>query len=140
MGFQRTPRIRRMTFDEGSDFPGLVMKIGGLSLDEWHSLKYPEAFDLFADRLMEWNWEDENGGPVPPTREGVGSLDAEDMRTLIGVWADTVATRRVVDPLLVTVDDGTSQPSTNGSSGAGTPDTSFEGSIPMSDTGSPSAN
>ena len=89
--FNPGPRVRRIEFDDTTPFPGLWMRVGGMSFDEWLDLKVGEAVKLFADRLLEWNWVDDTGEPVPCTREGVGSLDASDVATVVSAWSDRVA-------------------------------------------------
>ncbi len=98
-GYDGGRKIRKMTFDEGSDFPGLWLRTKGMTIDEWMGLAYPEALELFVERLVEWNWEID-GEPTPPTLDGVKQLDASDIRTLISVWSDTCAARRDANPLV----------------------------------------
>lgn len=119
-GFNPGPRVRRIEFDDTTPFPGLVIRVGGLTLDEWVGLgRVSDAADLFAERLVEWNWENSDGA-VPPTREGFGQLDVSDARTLIASWVDNVAEVRR-DPLAGAAGNGTGPP----------PDPELEAGMPM---------
>lgn len=89
-----------MVFDSDTDFDGLVMRVGGVTVAEWGELKMSDAPTLFGERLVEWNWVDDDGDPVPASPEGVGSLDAGDVRTLVRLWLDHVAEVRPKFPLL----------------------------------------
>ena len=66
-------------FDEGTEFAGVWFRCKGISVAEymnangWDALS---AVEMMADRLLEWNLEDENG-PLPPTRETVQQLPTD---------------------------------------------------------------
>ena len=121
MGYRLTPRARHILFEDDTDFPGLDMRAHGITLGEWQELKFPAAFDLFADRLIEWNLEDERGNPVPPTREGVRSVDAGVVKAILFNWVDH-STGVFRSPL----DDDT-----GGGQGSDPPDPAIEATIPM---------
>lgn len=82
-------RIRRITYGDDTDLAGLVIRIGGVSFGEWMTAgPWAQALDLFVDRLVEWNYVDDDGRPVPATREGVTSsaVDAALLKTVVADW------------------------------------------------------
>jgi len=59
----------------------------GASADELRS-----AFVLFGDSVViEWNLEDDDGEPLPPTGAGFMTLPPAFCTAVIGAWADSVA-------------------------------------------------
>jgi hypothetical protein len=48
------------------------------------------TFELFMDRLVAWNLEDEQGLPVPVTREAVEAEDDDMVQAVIKRWTDAV--------------------------------------------------
>jgi hypothetical protein len=85
-------RVRRISYGQDTDMPGLWLRVGGLSLSEWMEAKWnADLYQLFADRLVEWNMVDENGEPVPCTIDGLKQVDASMIRTLIADWMNRVA-------------------------------------------------
>jgi hypothetical protein len=50
-----------------------------------------EAFDAFASILVSWNVEDDDGNPVPATKDGLYSLDFEFLATVMTAWSEKVA-------------------------------------------------
>lgn len=65
-----------------------------------------ELFAGFAERLVEWNLEDDGGAPVPATLEGVQDQDMDFMLPLIMTWMDAVASVDI--PLPQASGDGSS--------------------------------
>lgn len=45
----------------------------------------------FADSLVEWNLEEEDGSPIPMTYEGVAGLEPSFLKMLIAAWSKAVA-------------------------------------------------
>ncbi len=83
-------RVRRITYGDDSELAGLVLRIGGLSMGEWLThTAWEAALPLFAERLIEWNWVDGiTGAPVPATPEGVATVDAALLKTVVADWLD----------------------------------------------------
>lgn len=111
MGFQPKQKIYRLNFED-PEFNGLVVMaksapigmvldliglahVGDISQIDPEQLKQIEGlFDLFADRLEEWNVEftsgPQKGRPVPATREGVRSQDGDFVIAIILAWIDAI--------------------------------------------------
>lgn len=92
MGFRRNtgPRPRKIIFDQG-ELEGLWVRAHGVTVKEYVGLRtYTQHFELFADRFLEWNWADEDGNDLPPTRESLDLLDVADLKTIVDTWADMV--------------------------------------------------
>lgn len=123
MTFQPGRRIHRLVFDEDTIFPGLELRVHGITVDEWtRGLSLRESVDLLMARLVEWNWVDDNGDPVPLTPEGFASLDMGDMYQLARQWMAAVTVRRSGDPLDLPASPDQADR---------TPDPEFEASMPM---------
>lgn len=103
MGYKRTAKKYELVFDQDSgDFAGLELTLKGLSIGKY--LKIAELaesasdgqgdlgplFTAFADALISWNLEDDNG-PVPATFEGVQEQELDFVMTLITKWLTSVA-------------------------------------------------
>lgn len=104
--FKREKRHYRLTF-EGSPLDGLVVVIGGvpvgtmLQMAEMAALVdsfTPEnigtlglMFQILSDSIVEWNLVDDDDQPVPPTMEGVRSLDLDEAMLLIQQWMQHTA-------------------------------------------------
>lgn len=91
--FRRARRLpRRIVFAEDHHvFPGLELRITGFTVGEWLDFTVGEMVAAFADRLIEWNWVDaDTGEAVPATPEGVTSIDAQDLATLVAEWKTRV--------------------------------------------------
>ena len=102
-------RVRKISYGDDTEFPGLWLRVGGLTIDEWTEATTESVIALFIDRLVEWNWVDEHGDPVPTTAEGVGRLDAAAVRTLAMDWL-----RRAADLLPLGRTAATATVSSNG--------------------------
>lgn len=66
----------------------------GLSGDSATEVKVETAnmlFAGFADRLVSWNLEEDDGTPVPATLAGVQDQDMGFMIALISTWMDAVS-------------------------------------------------
>ncbi|HEX7134079.1 MAG TPA: hypothetical protein VF228_15995 [Iamia sp.] len=91
--FRRSTRIpRRITFDDDHHvFPGLEMRIHGLTVGEWLEWTFGDLFAAFCDRLIEWNWvDDDTGEPLATTKEALTEIDSADMATLLAEWRKRV--------------------------------------------------
>jgi hypothetical protein len=96
-GYRRQRTVFNLTFP---DFDGLVVSIRGqntgetLSLFENRAKSDVEATKYmiitFANSLIEWNLEDEDGVKVPTTVEGIESLDLPFVQELIDAWVTAV--------------------------------------------------
>lgn len=62
-------------------------------------------FDEFATALLSWNLEDDDDQPVPATRDGLLSLDIQDVMVIILAWFDA----------MLSIGEGLGKGSTSGS-------------------------
>jgi hypothetical protein len=105
-GYRRARNILKLRFEE-EEFNGLEVMMKpvdvGMYLNIAHLAKIvgsqvrPEDMDrlndlfvAFADHLISWNLEEEDGTPVPATFEGVKSYEIDFMLRIIGAWLSTV--------------------------------------------------
>jgi hypothetical protein len=80
-----------MTFEDG-ELEGLWVRAKGFSVSEFLDTNtFTEQLDLFGLRLVDWNWEYDDGTPIPPVRESFDELDQSDIRTVVGHWWETCA-------------------------------------------------
>ena len=86
--FQRTARVYRIEFGEGNEFEGLIVKVNGATVAEvMPALTDDKAImELFAGHLVEWNLDDENGDPVPVTRDAVMGQDLRMIFSVAYAW------------------------------------------------------
>lgn len=98
MGYKRNPKVYKLTFDETTDWPGLEVQVRTLTMGQLVSVWSGEGggtsvrtFELFMDRLVGWNLEDEKTGePVPVTREAVEAEDDDMVNAIVKKWTDAV--------------------------------------------------
>jgi hypothetical protein len=95
VGFDLSRRRIRLVFDDPA-FAGLEVRVRSAGVDEL-AAAYAVArdtatpadaialADTFAGVLIDWNVE-QDGKPVPPTREGVGCLDYGDLLRIFAAW------------------------------------------------------
>ena len=106
-GFKR--KVYKLKWPEGHDLHGLEVATKGLSVEatfEMASLAAGLAaessteakvatanklFAGFADRLVSWNLQEDDGSPVPATLAGVQDQDMSFMISLISTWMDAVS-------------------------------------------------
>jgi len=98
MGFKRERKARRIVFEPGTEFAGLELRAYGLTIEEWIETDNEALPVLFGEKLIEWNWEDDDNNPVPPTEEGIKTLDASDIRSLATHWFQKCSVRVPLDP------------------------------------------
>lgn len=102
MGFQRKRKIYKLDF-AGTEYDGLVVKVGGLTTGEYLELVTLAApgvensedetagmLRMLAGHLKSWNLE-EDGEPIPATFEGVKSNDLSMNMAIITAWTDALA-------------------------------------------------
>ena len=106
-GYVRKRRVYRLRFED-EELEGLVVKVrstsvGGLlefmgflamGTDDEPTAedvaKVAALFEGFAEVLVEWNVEGEDGQPVPATLEGVRTQDADFVMDIMRVWFQAV--------------------------------------------------
>lgn len=116
MGFQRRRKVYKLDFS-GTEYEGFEVRVSGLTTGEYLDIVGAAATDqnsketqtmlrLFAKHIVSWNLEDEDGDSVPPSYEGVKSMEFTMVMFVINAWTDA----------LVTVPDGVGKESKNGAS------------------------
>lgn len=108
MGYRRPAKRFRLTFDERHELHGLevvtksvpigviltVMRAAGAGMNRKPTVEDVEGvstlFDTLGDALIEWNYEDDNGDPVPATPDGLRSLDLDFVTMLSMEWVEAV--------------------------------------------------
>lgn len=111
-GYKREARVYQLNFD-GTEFEGLVVKAKSISTAKLMQLmklavRFSEEnggtkrqfgsedfeaieglLDGFGEALVDWNLEDDDG-PVPATREGLGKQDFDFAFGIIMPWLNAV--------------------------------------------------
>lgn len=117
MGYQRKKRYHLVFDDEEFDglevttkpVPlGVYLRMKALILAEITEEVIEELFGEFAKILDSWNYEDDDGHPVPATYEGLRSLDIEFAKAIVRAWNAAMTAVAEVDdaPLPEASDDG----------------------------------
>lgn len=109
MGYVRDKTFR-LTWDDDTEFAGLEVRAKSLSIDNFLRVaplmelagkdrdgfsaddmaQIDEIFTVFAGALVDWNLEQEDGTPVPATREGLGRQDLAFGLAVAMQWLKTV--------------------------------------------------
>lgn len=111
-GYRHQPKVYKLTFE---DYPGLEIETKSVStgrlmklmrmavrlqdkeLDDASELTEEDAdavdalFSGFAKALVRWNLEDEDGQPVPATKDGVYDQDFDFILSIINDWIAAVS-------------------------------------------------
>ena len=89
-------KVYKLVFQD-EDLAGIEITVRSLTtgqlieLQEAQQSGMHEKFtNMLAEKLVDWNVEDEDGTPVPATLEGVRSMDLEFNNKVIDVWTDAV--------------------------------------------------
>lgn len=96
MGYRKIPTIYTLSFAD-PDYEGLEVRLKSVRLgrlrkmlklsDEGNAEGFDEIVDLLVENLVSWNLENEDGVPVPATREG---LDAQEIRFVMDIFSTWV--------------------------------------------------
>lgn len=92
--YKRPTKILKLRFDD-PEFEGLVVKMRTISVDEMLDWKDAESIQDEIEKasafLISWNLDDEAGGPVPCTAEGMRSQPKEWVTAVIlAMWQAVV--------------------------------------------------
>jgi len=118
MAHRRKQKVFRVEFGPGTEFDGLELVTrslavkdfaafglslqtigetldGGTEADQLKALagltdQLADVQERFADKLMSWTMEEEDGTPTPATLEGVKLLDDFEFISLVGAWLDGI--------------------------------------------------
>jgi hypothetical protein len=111
MGNQSRYRAKPKTYVlkfEDDEYDGLVVKARSVKLGGFLEVaglvkldpqniqpedvdKFAKLFDAFGKALVEWNLDDDDGEPVPPTAEGLHSQDTDFVMPIIKAWFVAIA-------------------------------------------------
>jgi hypothetical protein len=109
MGYKTKVKTYTIAFAPGHEHHGAEARVRGMSLGE-----YMEATGLdggdgdgdagslknFISHLVSWNLENEDTGePVPPTEEGILSVDHDLVVAMNNAWIKTLTGVHNADPL-----------------------------------------
>jgi hypothetical protein len=91
VGYRRNPKIYKLVFDDTTDYPGLEVQVRTLTMGQLYRALGDDTgdrnFDMFCERIVSWNLEDEiTGEPVPVTREALEAEDDDLIGTIIKRW------------------------------------------------------
>lgn len=94
MGFKQPRKTYDLVFGNDTDYPGLEVRARTLSLGQLLEVRSQDdgqdatrkLVGLFAERLVSWNLEDEEGAPVPATLDGIQEQDDDLILAVIGQW------------------------------------------------------
>jgi len=113
--FRLPKRTALLTFV--GDFEGAEVRCAldvtlriALQIDELReSGPHQEMLRLFAEAiLMEWNLDDDDGQPIPPTFEGMQDLSPPFLSAMIGAWSSAMG--EPSPPLAEPSNDGAMSP------------------------------
>lgn len=102
-GFRPGRKVYRLVFEDGHPLAGLVVRARSASTAQFLEItdladaaafgteQIKQMMRQFAEVLLSWNLEDEDGEPVPATFEGLRSQEFELVNTVIMKWMDAVA-------------------------------------------------
>lgn len=102
MGYRRSRKLYDLTFEE---FPDLEMRCTGLPIGDLLEIlqlaealgakpdkeKADDLFGRFADHIVSWNYQDEDGNDLKPTLETLQGEDTDFVVKLISGWAGAIA-------------------------------------------------
>lgn len=126
MSFKK--KIYKLKWEEGHTYHGLEIRVKGLSFADLTALQSlagvadqevtDEVMDpilqIFTDKIVSWNYVDEDDNPVPVTFEEVKGLDVGAVMSALAQWQE--ATAGITESLKKGFNSG---------------ETSLEASIPM---------
>ncbi|WP_406156985.1 hypothetical protein [Streptomyces canus] len=102
MGFNASPRAVRIDFSPDHQYHGAEARIRHMSLGEWEAVIESDedsAVEEMAKRLVDWNFTDDNGDPIPATREGLRQVDTSLVTALKVAWIQSLTGVHAADPL-----------------------------------------
>jgi hypothetical protein len=99
MGYRPPRPTFKLIFEDDGQFDGLVVRTTSPSLgalqqvltladDQGNADQLTAMIALFAELLLEWNVEDDEGAPVPPTVAGLQAQPAPFVMSLIKAWGE----------------------------------------------------
>jgi len=112
MGYKRGALI--LEWPEDSEFSGLEIRLKRLSIRQLMQIEklsdlrknktddtesvMSELLDAIGKGLLSWNYEDDDGTPVPAVRESLDDLDMDMVLALVGAWTKAAAAVPLASP------------------------------------------
>lgn len=102
MGSRRNPKQYKLIFADG-DYEGLEVVMRSVTIREMRQLRgsssdesegddtFDQLLGVVASHMVEWNREDEDGQPLPPTLESLEDEEPSLIHTIINQWTEAVA-------------------------------------------------
>jgi hypothetical protein len=115
VGYTRKRRVYNLTFD-GGEYDGMQVRVRGLTVAQLEDVLDAESDttdrltvvrhsrELLAEHLLDWNVEDEDGTPLPPTLASLRSMDPLEVSAIVSAWSRAIW--GVPAPLPPTSSDG----------------------------------
>lgn len=103
MGYIKVPRIYDLEFE--GDREGLVVRMKGIKFGKVRRLlsvlggdqdadlsdeDIETVFSELLDNIVSWNMEDEEGVPIPVTRESLEDEEFRDILDIFGKWLEVL--------------------------------------------------
>lgn len=98
MGFKRKRKLYKLTFAD-PDMDGLQVTMHAIPVGVVLELQAASEktdgnarlFEIMSEALVEWNLENEDGTPVPATKEGVMTQDMDFVMAIITSWTEAIS-------------------------------------------------
>jgi hypothetical protein len=102
MGYRPRHKVFKLVFAD-PEMDGLIVRVRAIRIGEMRELldladldtsylqpgdagKASRMFEMFADALISWNVEDDQGSPVPATLEGISAQDGDFIQAIVKEW------------------------------------------------------
>lgn len=118
MTYVRKPKVFKVAFEEPHSLAGLSLQTHGLSVKEFAAFglklgavaeieqagtnaeklsqlsgllgAVEEVRSMFAEKLISWDMQEEDGSPTPATPDGVNLLSDDEFFTLVAEWLSAI--------------------------------------------------
>ncbi|MFF3511529.1 hypothetical protein [Streptomyces sp. NPDC002573] len=100
MGFKRNPKIYHLKWEDG-EYAGLEVRVRSMSLGQLVASQKGTGYngkegiegniELFAERIVDWNLETEDGEPVPTTLDAIMGEDDDLIIDIVRRWNEAMA-------------------------------------------------
>lgn len=108
MGYHKTLQTINIKFGKDHKCHGLEVVAHGMSIGTYLKVTghdggdgetIGETIDRLGKSIVSWNYEDDDGNPIPPTPEEFASIDQREAMALASAWLDGLAGVHEADPL-----------------------------------------
>lgn len=100
MGKRREPRLFKLTFAD-EPYDGLSVTLRGLTIREYTAMGSRQSsteaeavqalLDTIGPNIVDWNREDENGQPLPPTLDNLRDEEPALLQLIASEWTQAMA-------------------------------------------------